>query len=226
MLRACGHGLVTVLVLLAGSLAGCSTTETVTPGSPAESPSTLPPPVDLGRLADLKDDFPPGLTAEPAAPSKVGTKWAHLVGDIVSSGEPFTVDPPACRALLQPVTADGDADKAGIGAGGPQPPLLGVGVTTPVSVPVPLPSADCDQMTFEVEGAIPDGTVERLTAPNINRATTYGLKVIYAGGVEYHYVAILDGRTYVEVVARMAPDFQPEPLLPDLLTKAVTAIRG
>ncbi|MCG7608219.1 MULTISPECIES: DUF5642 family protein [Mycobacterium] len=225
MLKACGHGVVAALVLLAGSLAGCSTSETLTSGSPAASPDASPPPVDLARLADLKDDFPPGLTPEPAAPTKVGSKWAYLVGDIVSSGKPFNVDPPACRSLLQPVTADGDADKAGIGAGGPQPPLLGVGVTTPVSVPVPLPPTDCDRMTFEVEGAVPDGTVERLSAPTVDRATTYGLKVIYDAGVEYHYVAILDGRTYVEVVARMAPDFQPDPLLPDLLTKAVTAIR-
>lgn len=226
MLRTCGHGLASVLVVLAASLAGCSPTETATSGSPVEAPSASPPLVDLARLAELQDDFPPGLTPELAEPSKVGSRWAYLVGDTVSSGKPFSVDPPACRALLDPVIAGGDADKAGIGAGGPQPPALSVGVTTPVSVPVVLPSTDCDRMTFEVEGALPGGTVERLTAPNIDSATTYGLKVSYDEGAEYFYIAILDGRTYVVVRARMNPDFQPEPLLPDLLTKAVSAIRG
>ncbi len=32
--------------------------------------------------------------------------------------------------------------------------------------------------------------------------------------------------SYTEVRARVNPDFQAEPLLPDLLSKAVTAIRG
>ncbi|MGA5545582.1 DUF5642 family protein [Mycobacterium sp. NPDC051198] len=213
-------------MVLAASLAGCSPTDTSTSGSSVETPSASTHPVDLARLADLKDDFPPGLTPKMSGQSKVDAKWAHLVGDTVSFGEPFTVDPPGCRALLKPVDAGSDADKAGIGAGGPQPPLLGVGVTTPVSVPAPIPSTDCDRMTFEVEGAIPDGTVERLPAPTIDLATTYGLKVTYDDvAFEYFYIAILDDRTYVVVRARMAPDFQPEPLLPDLLTKAVTAIR-
>lgn len=226
MLRACGRGVVAVLVL-AASLAGCSSTETPTSGSPVETPNASSDPIDLARLADLKGDFPPGLTPKMSRPSKVDAKWAHLVGDTVSFGDPFTVDPPECRALLKPVEAGADADRAGIGAGGPQPPALTVGVTTPVSVPVPLPTRNCDRMTFEVEGAIADGAIERLTAPTIDRATTYGLKVTYDDvAFEYFYIAILDDRTYVVVRARMAPDFQPEPLLPDLLTKAVTAIRG
>lgn len=212
-----------VLTVAGVLLAGCSSAEAPPDAQTTHAPSSS---VNLAGLADLKDNFPPGFTPEMSGPSKVGSKWAYLVGDMVSSGKPFSVDPPSCRALLDPVDAGGDADKAGIGAGGPQPPLLGVGVTTPVSVPAPIPSTDCDRMTFEVEGAIPDGTVERLPAPTIDLATTYGLKVIYFGGVEYHYVAVLDGRTYVEVVARMAPEFQPEPLLPDLLTKAVAAVRG
>jgi hypothetical protein len=81
-------------------------------------------------------------------------------------------------------------------------------------------------MSFHVDGAVPDGTAERLAAPNIDGAVTNGLKVIFGDGVDYFYIAILDGRTYVEVMARVAPDFQAEPLLPDLLTKAVAAISG
>ncbi len=66
----------------------------------------------------------------------------------------------------------------------------------------------------------------RLDAPVFDGATTYGLRIDHGGVVEYFYTAILDGRTYVQVTARMAPDFQAEPLLPDLLTKAVAAIRS
>lgn len=213
-----------VLTVAGLLLAGCSPAEappdTQTTHATARS-------VNLAGLADLKDDFPSGFTPEMSGQSKVDAKWAHLVGDTVSFGEPFTVDPPECRALLKPVEAGADADKAGIGAGGPQPPALTVGVTTPVSVPVPLPARNCDRMTFEVEGAVADGTVERLPAPTIDSAATYGLKVTHDDvAFEYFYIAILDDRTYVVVRARMAPDFQPEPLLPDLLTKAVTAIRN
>ena len=153
-------------------------------------------------------------------------KYAHLVGDTVSYGKPFTVDPPECRPLFKPVEVQGGAEKMGIGAGGPQAPALVVSAVNPVAVPFPFPSRGCDRMTFHVESAVPDGTAERLAAPNIDGAMTNGLKIIHNEGVEYFYTAILDGRTYVLVMARMAPDFQAEPLLPDLLTKAVTAIRG
>lgn len=218
----------TVLVLSTSLvLVGCSPSETQSESSPAATTHASQGAIDLARLAELNDDFPPGLKPEPTSgPSKVRAEYAHQVGDKVSYGKPFSVDPPECRALFNPVDAREGADRMGIGAGGPQPPALVVSAVNPVAVPVPLPSTGCDRMTFEVEGAIPDGTAERLTAPDIDGAVTDGLKIIYDGGVEYFYTAVLDGRTYVEVMARMAPDFQAEPTLPDLLSKAVSAIRG
>jgi hypothetical protein len=43
---------------------------------------------------------------------------------------------------------------------------------------------------------------------------------------EYYYIATLDIHVYVHVDARVTPSFPAQPFLPDLLTKAVAAIRG
>nr|WP_255396375.1 DUF5642 family protein [Mycobacterium sp. E740] len=211
-----------VLGLIVAS--GCSTSGS---DSASSAPSTSPSPtLDLSRLAEVGDDFPPSFTpTPPAGPKTVTPRDAQLISDAVSYGKPLTVAPPECRPLFKPVAAQAGAEKMGVGAGGPQPPALVVSAVSPVAVPDPLPTRGCDRMTFTVAGAVPDGTAERLAAPHIEGATTNGLKVLFDGGVEYFYTAILDGRTYVEVWCRVGPDFQAEPVLPDLLTKAVAAIR-
>lgn len=215
--------LVTVIgAIFALSSCSASGSDTATT-APSTSPSST---VDLSRLAEVSDDFPPGFTPQPpSGPKKVTAQDAQLISETVSYGKPLTVTPPECRPLFKPVEARTGAEKMGVGAGGPQPPSLVVSAVDPVAVPVALPTQGCDRMTFVVAGAVPDGTAERLAAPHIDGATTNGLKVFYDGGVEYFYTAILDGRTYVEVWARVGPDFQAEPVLPDLLTKAVAAIR-
>ncbi|WP_157897652.1 DUF5642 family protein [Mycolicibacterium rutilum] len=201
-------------IVVTAVLAGCSTPAPETP--------------NLAGLGTLSGDFPPGLTpSEPwSGPKEVDPRWAHLVGDTVNYGDEFTVDPAQCRPLLKPVEAQAGAIRAGIGAGGPQPPLLSVSAVDPIAVPVPVPDSGCNRVKFTVGDAVPDGTAVRLDAPVFDGATTYGLRIDHGGVVEYFYTAILDGRTYVQVTARMAPDFQAEPLLPDLLTKAVAAIRS
>lgn len=215
------------LVTVLGAIVASSSCSTSGRDSATTVPSTSPSAtLNLSRLAELSDDFQPGFTPEPSSgPKAVTPQDAHLISDTVSYGKPLTVDPPECRPLFKPVEAQAGAEKAGIGAGGPQPPALVVSAVNPVAVPVALPIRGCDRMTFVVAGAVPDGTAERLTAPHIDGATTNGVKVFYDGGVEYFYTAILDGRTYVEVWGRVGPDFQAEPVLPDLLTKAVAAIR-
>jgi hypothetical protein len=192
--------------------------------------------LDLSQLTEVRDSFPPDFVpAPPSAPRKVQAEYAHLVGEMVSYGKPFTVDPPHCRALLAPVEAQAGADAMGVSAEGPDKQSIVVSVYNPVTISDALPSTGCDRMTFVVESAVPDGAAERLAAPNIDGAASYALKVDFTVTnpnstqpllVDYFYVAILDNRTYVEVQARMNPGFQAEPLLPDLLTKAVNAIRG
>jgi hypothetical protein len=214
-----------------GSEASTTSSATTTTDSAPPAPSAVAlPGVDLSRLNELRDDFPPGFT--PAPPSRPGTEsdeYAYLVGDTVSYGRPFTVNPPQCRPLLKPVDGLPGADEMGAGAEGPEKQVITVSVNNPVTVPAGLPSTGCDRMSFHVEddAVRTGGTAERLAAPNIDGAATSAIKITVDGApyVEYFYVAILDGRAYTEVRARVNPDFQREPLFSDLLSEAVAAIR-
>src|SRR6478752_8656383 len=232
-----------VLALLASVVVastGCWPSTSEQPPSPA---SSSPPPaaaarrVDLARLGSIADAFPPGHPANPLfGPGKVDEPTGSTVGDLVSYGKALTVDPDSCRALLKPVEAKAGADSASItSATGPQDPFIAVSADDPVSVPAAIPTSGCDRFAFAVQSAVPDGTVERLPAPSFDDAVTYALRVDFTVTnpnstqtplVEYFYNAILDGRTYVTLWARVPPDFAAEPVLPDLLSKAVYAIRG
>lgn len=223
------------------ALGGCSTpTETeadeqsITTGPESSLiPPRDPAPVEvnIAGLADMAADFPPEFpVVGTPAPGKVEARWANLVGLVVGSGKRVSVDPPQCKALFAPVNAQGDADRMGVGAEGPDKQLLNISVYTPVTVPVAIPSAGCERMSFHVDddAVLTQGTADRLAAPSIEGASTTAMRiqVEFWEFVEYHYVAILDGRTFVQVVARVHPGFSAEPLLPDLLVKGVAAIRG
>jgi hypothetical protein len=220
------------------ALAGCSSSSTTTGTATAPPPSSaaVTRKVDLLRLAEIKDAFPPGYAANPLyGPQKLDAREAESAGDFVSYGEPLTVEPDPCRVLLNPIRANAGAETASVTtATEPQDPFIAVSVYDPVSVPAAIPGSGCDRFTFVVKTAIPDGMVERLAAPSIDGASTYALKAIVTVDnnpvegqfVEYFYTAILDGRTFVNLWARVPSDFTPEPALPDLLTKAVTALRG
>ncbi len=232
-------GAVLPLVMCVGiALAGCSTS--TTKGEPITAPH--PPTaaavrtVDLLRLAEIKDDFPPGYVGSPLFGPRKLDGWASgTVGDLVSYGESLIVNPDPCRALLKPVEANTGVDTASVStATGPQDPFIAVSVYDPVSVPIAIPDWGCDRFTFVVETASPDGRAERLTAPRFDDAVTSALKVVFTVDnstievplVEYFYTAILDGRTFVNLWARVPSDSAAEPALPDLLTNAVNAIRG
>jgi hypothetical protein len=203
------------------ALAGCAGTE----NQPKQT-STY----DLSKLSELTDDMPPGFNPYPFEVRKLEPVLVPGVGTVVSYGKPFTVEPPECRVLLKSVDAQAGADTAGFRAGGQDKRSISVIADMPVNVPDEIPATGCDRMTYQVpdDGHPMTGTVERIAAPNIDAAITYGLKVTVDGfpDPEYFYAAILDNHVYVNVNARLAPDFQAQPLLPDLLTKAVTAIRG
>jgi hypothetical protein len=148
----------------------------------------------------------------------------------VSGSKPYTADPPQCSLLLKPVDGVAGSDSIGIRADEVEKRSISVGAYVPVDVPAEIPATGCDRMTYKVpdDNYPTTGTVERIVAPTIDGATTFGLKIAVDGfpDPEYFYAAILDNRVYVNVNARLAPDFQAQPLLPDLLVKAVAAIRG
>ena len=187
--------------------------ELATAEAPTHAAPVAPAGIDIARLAEVGESFPPDFApGPPDVPSKQAPEYAHLVGDTVSWGRPFTVDPPQCRPLLAPVAGRAGADKMGVGAEGPGKQLLNVSVSDPVTVPAVLPSTGCDRMSFHVEddAVLTYGTVERLPAPNIDGATTSAIKVTTEGWeyVEYYYIAILDGGVFTQAMARVYPDFR------------------
>jgi Domain of unknown function (DUF5642) len=187
--------------------------------------------VDLSRLFQIASDFPTGYPATPNPIPGVGkpdATQAEIIGDYVSFGRPLTADPEPCRPLLKPVQAKEGTNRASVSSvTGVQDAFIAVTATDPVSVPAPIPDSGCERFTFDVRGAIPDGLVEQLAVPRFDDAIAYALRVGHPGPlVEYFYTAILNGHTFVSIWARVPGDFAPEPALPDLLTKAVAAIRG
>jgi|KBSSwiStaDraftv2_1062776.scaffolds.fasta_scaffold385807_2 hypothetical protein len=236
----------TVGRLVVALCVGLALTSCGTDTEPAKAQSTTSPMVtaapavlDLSRLDKVADGFPAGYPAQPNPLPGVhqsDAQQAERTGDFISWGKPFTVEPESCRALLKPVIEHAGADGMSVtSATGVQDPFITVAAVDPVSVPSPIPNGGCERFAFVAQGALPDGTAVRLAAPRIDDATTYALRIDYTAyttastepaTAEYFYTAILDDRTFVNVWARVPQEFKPEPALPDLLTKAVAAIRG
>ena len=218
-------------VMCAGlALVGCSSSPMEPGSSPASSSSVeTVDRFDVSRIADLESDFPTGFIPGPTQPVKVQHQLVDSIGTVVSYGKPFIVDPPQCRALLKPVEGQAGADSMHIRGDNVDEQSISVGAVTPVTIPAEIPSAGCERMTYKVEDdAVPtSGMVERISGPTVEGATTIALKVLVNGfpNVEYSYAAILDGRDYVDVQARLAPEFQAGTLLPDRLVKAVNTVR-
>jgi hypothetical protein len=218
------------LLMCAGiALAGCSTSAKEPENAPPTSADTIAG-YDLARLAEVEGDFPPGFTPSPFESAKLIPAYVDQVGDLVSYGRPFTVDPPLCRALLKPVGGQVGADTNGSRADGPNKQSIAINADLPVTVSAEIPATGCDRMTFDVkdDAVRTRGTAERISAPAVDGAITEALKIQIddSPDVEYYYTAILDDRLYVNVAARLNPSFDAQPLLPDLLVKAVAAVRG
>jgi hypothetical protein len=198
-----------------------------------QPPPAAPGPgeLDIARLAAISSDFPRDFPVNgKLVPSKVEGRFAYQVGASVGSGKPVSVDPVQCRALFSPITVKGGADRMGVGAEGPAEQILNISAYTPVSVPSALPTKGCEQMSYRVDDDAVriEGTADRMPAPSIDGAFTTAMRVNVDSWefVEYHYVAILDNQVFVEVVARVHPEFLAEPILSDLLVKGVAAIRA
>ncbi|ODQ90074.1 hypothetical protein BHQ18_11535 [Mycolicibacterium flavescens] len=206
-------------------VAGCADSQ---PDSETATPEAQT--FDLSKLSQLEDQMPEGFIPYPSEVTKLQHMYVDGVGSVVSNGKPFTVDPPGCAVLLYPVRGQAGADTTGVRADGLERRSIAVGADMPVTVPEPVPSTGCERMTYTVpdDDHPTSGTAERIEAPAIDGATTYALKITADGysDPEYFYTAIVDGRVYVSAEARLAPDYPAQPLMPDLLVKAVAAIRS
>ncbi len=203
------------------AVTGCS-------DQPQESPAAED--YDVGRISQVEDAMPEGFVPFPTDVRKLQHQLVPQVGTVVSYGKPFTVEPAQCRPLLKPVDAQAGADSAGFRADGIEKRSIGVGADMPIIVPAAIPTTGCDRMTYRVEDEThpTSGTVERIAAPEIDGATTLALKITVDGfpDPDYAYTAIVDDRLYVDVQARLAPDYPAQPMLSDLLVQAVDAVRG
>jgi hypothetical protein len=220
---------VLLLVCVGIASAGCSTSAKESENAPPTSADAAAG-YDLARLSEVKDDFPPDFPPSPFEVAKLDPAYVDQVGAVVSYGKPFTVDPQQCRALLKPVDGQVGADTNGSRVDGPNKQSIAVNADAPVTVPAEIPATGCDRVTFDVknDAVRTRGTAERITAPVIDGAIIEALKIQIDGypDVQYYYAAILDNRIYVNVAARLNPSFDAQPLLPDLLVKAVAAVRG
>lgn len=211
------------------AVAGCAPSTTESENAPSPS-ADAPVDYDVARLAEVEGDFPPGFIPFPFRLGKQRPETVDQVSAVVSYGRPFLVDPPQCRPLLKLVDGRVGADTNGTRADGPNKQSIAVSAIAPVTVPAGLPANRCERMTFEVPGApVPTrGMANRITAPTIDGATTSALEIHTDGypEVEYDYAAILDGRVYVRVAARLSPGFAAQPVLTELLVTAQAAVRG
>jgi hypothetical protein len=207
---------------------GCAKSDDV--ATPTTTSTVAAGDYDLARLSELSDDFPPDFVPLNPEVQKVHPVYVAGVGAAVSGGKPFTTDPQQCSILLKPVNGVAGSDSIGIRADAFGDRSISVGAYVPVAVSGDIPATGCDHMTYEVRDAerIRTGTAERIAAPAIDGATTVAVKITtdnYPDPV-YFYAAVFDDRAYVNVSAQVARDFQAQPVLPDLLVKAVNAIRG
>ena len=205
-------------------------------GSSTPAPER-PERIDLSRLGEIAQAFPPDYPANAVSGVReLDAQRAGGVGDFYSHGKPLETDPEPCRTLLHPVLARAGEQWAAVNhSAGPEGPFISVEADDAIGVPIAIPESGCEDFTFTADRAFPGGTVEQLPAPALEAATAYALEVHFdvtnPGSaeppiVDYLYVAILGGSTLVTVWARVPTDFADQPALPDLLTKAVAALRS
>ena len=216
------------------TLVGCSHSgqqesagSSAAPSAESSSAAAAPAGYDISRVGNVSGDFPTGFTVQSE------TQKTLTQQDIDNSGvNSFTgaaVDPKQCRALLIPPNAEPTvgAQAAGVRGNSDQGSMFIVAMTSPQPVPVTAPPAGCDHASITGD---PDatGTADAIPAPQIDGATTTGVKLTIAEDEDpdYIFTAALDDRTSIVAVGSTDADLNPQQTLSDLLVKAVAAVRG
>jgi Domain of unknown function (DUF5642) len=213
---------------VASDLAGESPTPSMT------MPTTMPPTptsiqdYDISRLRQLQSQFPPGFNqVQATAVATLGldadTFFAIGAGDVV------TVDPPRCRALLQPVRAPADAQFIMVGGIGKGAILVGA-----VNSPEPLVKAKvlagCDQIAVrqKLSGQQLGWTVTHRPGPSIDGIdTTEAMAVADRGGTKSYVLAAFLSRGVAVAVQGVLPGNPgAEDVFQDMLVKAVNVVRA
>ncbi|ART72358.1 hypothetical protein BTO20_30780 [Mycobacterium dioxanotrophicus] len=184
---------------------------------------------DINRLANVKDAFPQGITPNVIPARTSGDIDTVKIGRLVGSAS-TSVDPPQCEPVLQPVRQSGGALTTALDTPGRDGPHVVVGASQSDHLSqVELPQTGCEHISYSAEGE--HGTVDRLVPPTIDHATTFAFRTQYTydygvSGTRHFYSAILDDNIYITVRGQLDSDEESEQALPELLVKAVAAIRG
>ncbi|SRX95837.1 hypothetical protein MSP7336_04110 [Mycobacterium shimoidei] len=198
------------------------------PAPSSAQPAPPPPKYDISRVDNLKDSFPPGFKTDPH-PAKTLEQQ-----DIDNSGiMPFTqaqFDPPQCRALVIPpyVDATVGTQAAGVRGQADQGEIYIVAMRLTKPTPAGPPPAGCEQVSMSGASQA-TGTAEAIPAPNIEGATTTGVKLSPADTDEdpdYEFTVALDDQTSIVVMGSTAEQLNPQQVMSDLLVKAASAVRG
>ncbi|WP_169714687.1 DUF5642 family protein [Mycobacterium celatum] len=206
---------------------GTSSSQSQPPSATNAPAAAAPAAYDIGRVDNVKNDFPVGF-APTAEPPK--TLAQH---DIESSGiTAFTgaqIDPPQCRSMVIPPNVEPSvgAQAAGVRGEGDQGNIYVVALRLPQPVPAGQAPAGCDRVTLSGDPQAA-GTAERIPAPHIDGVTTTGVKLSAdaSDDPDYLYTAALDNQTSVVVMGSTDTQLNPQQLLSDLLVKATSAVRG
>jgi len=183
---------------------------------------------DISRLRQLQNGFPPGFNqVEATAVATLGpdadTFFAIGAGDVVA------VDPPRCRALLQPVRAPANAQFMMVGGIGEGAILVGA-----VNSPEPLVEttllAGCDQIAVRqrLSGQQLGWTVTHRPGPSIDGVvTSESMAVADREATKSYVLAAFLSRTVAVAVQGVLPgNPDAEDLFQDLLVKAVNIVRA
>jgi len=205
-------------------VAGCGTS-----GAPPE-PQPTAAPDDLARLAEVQKDIPEAdYLASFSEPKRLPERNTEILGAYVTFGKDFTIEPMRCGAVLKPVDVPPGAERAAVTAkavrGRGQ---IAIEAYRPATLAANLFDPGCNRVSYRVEELQNmTGTVTRLPAPEVAGAETFALQNAIDGfpEPEYYYGAFLGDDVYVGIHARLE-GAEPVPLLPDLLTSAVTALRA
>ncbi|HEX7322388.1 MAG TPA: DUF5642 family protein [Mycobacterium sp.] len=218
------------------TLAGCGhsaeheATSSTAAQSLSETGSTSAAPaatLDISRVDNVKGDFPAGFTTE--SESAKALTQADIDNSGVNSFTDAEINPPQCRSLLIPPGAQPTigAQAAGVRGKSDQGNMFVVALTQPQPVQAAAPPSGCDKVSV-AGGSDESGTAEPIPAPQIDGATTTGVKLTMGDDEDpdYIYTAALNDQTSVIAVGSAADDLNPQQTLSDLLVKAVAAVRG
>lgn len=241
MRRSLGWSIACVVVALCAWVPGCARSIDGTPVA-SDSAGELPTPsstttttttnsvqdYDISRLRQLQGGFPSGFnqvdaTAVTTLGPDADTFFAIGAGDVVA------VDPPRCRALLQPVRAPGDAQFIMVGGIGKGAILVGA-VNSPEPLVETTRLAGCDQIAVRqrLSGQQLGWTVTHRPGPSIDGVvTTESMAVADRGGAKSYVLAAFLSRTVAVAVQGVLPgNPDAEDVFQDLLVKAVNIVRA